>query len=196
MRFAVSLELVGIYCIPVILILLGVLPFQYRFVYLTLMGAFVGLLAYRRGYTLEELGLKGGNIRLDIALNGLLVLVFLSFFSVAYFAGMFGRKFIPESAFFYIFYVLISCPVQEFLYRSYFFALLQKSKCSEMHCVVLCSAIAFSFLHTIYHDVVTLVAVFAAGIAWAFIYAKTKSFYGVCMSHALFGTMTILAGLV
>ncbi|MDK9716249.1 MAG: CPBP family intramembrane metalloprotease [Sulfuritalea sp.] len=196
MFYRLGVEFLAIYILPVVLILFGVLPFEYRFVYLVTICSGTIFLANAKNYSIESLGMSVKNIRLGIKYNLYLSLVFLIFFLICWQLGMIGREFIPQHIGFYLFYVFISCPLQEFTYRSYLFRLLDDFGVRKSIWRVLFNSFAFCFLHAIYEDSLTLVFTFAIGVVWASIYQRTRSVYGVCLSHIVFGTISIAAGLV
>ncbi|MGE4263487.1 MAG: CPBP family glutamic-type intramembrane protease [Desulfovibrio sp.] len=196
MNIRVLVEIFIIYYLPVSLILIGILDFGNRFVYLVLVGLLVIFISKLKRLSFFDLGLRPRSLKADLVLNALLSLIFILFFVSAYCLGLIGRKYVPQDVMFYIFYVFISCPLQEFLYRGYFFSLLNKANIIKSSHRIFLSALSFSYLHSIYLDFFTLVVTFAIGALWSYIYQKTNSIYGVCLSHIVFGTVTILAGLV
>ncbi|PHR22566.1 MAG: hypothetical protein COA36_17670 [Desulfotalea sp.] len=192
----IFLEIFCVYILPVILIFLGVLPFEYRFVYLVIICTVTIFFSRMKGYSSESLGLGVTSLSAGFRYNFYLSLIFVGFFFASWYFDLIGREYIPQSIFFYLFYVFISCPLQEFTYRSYFFRLLDDLKIKKPAIRITLNALAFCFLHAIYGDLLTLVFTLFIGLVWAFIYQKTKCVYGVCLSHIVFGTISIAAGLV
>jgi len=189
-------EIFLIYFLPVILILYDILPFEYRFFYLVTICLTTILLSYTKGYSIQSLGLSRNNLYQGLRYNGIISIIFVFFFFICYWFGLIGREYIPDKLSFYIFYIFISCPLQEFTYRSYHFRLLDNLQITSPFARILFNSITFSFLHAIYRDILTLLFTLAIGILWALIYQKTRSTYGICLSHVIFGTISILAGLV
>ncbi|EKD94594.1 MAG: hypothetical protein ACD_26C00027G0001, partial [uncultured bacterium] len=124
MRQSIPFEIFAIYFMPVILILSGALPFKYRFIYLVIICTCTIFSAIFRKYSLSSLGLSFEGLATGLKYNISLSVIFLLFYTSCWYFDLFGREYIPDSYMFYLFYIFISCPLQEFTYRSYFFKLL------------------------------------------------------------------------
>jgi uncharacterized protein len=196
MKKRILSEIFFVYFLPVNLIVIGVLPFEYRFLYLVIICSFTIYLAYLKKFSIESLGLGKNNLKEGLLYNSYLSVIFVVFFFTCYKFGLIGREFVPDNMYFYLFYVFVSCPLQEFTYRSYFFRLLDELNIRAAIYRVIINAIVFGFLHVIYNDVLTVFFTFAMGLLWGAIYQKTRNVYGICLSHIVFGTISILAGLV
>lgn len=192
-RFVALGLLLGYVAIP-LLIFFGVLPFEHKFVFLVTYGVLVYLVLRCVGAKNAELGLTTKNWQTSLASVLGITLFFVVAALVAY--KLIGARFEPtETLLFYLFYVFISSPVQEFLYRgatSYF----GKTLGLSVWLTVLISAMLYSLVHVIYKDWVLVVATFILGIIWHLIYLKTDNLLGVSISHAIFGALTIFLGLI
>jgi uncharacterized protein len=96
---------------------------------------------------------------------------------------------------FYLFYVLISCPFQEFVYRGYLFpalTILPLGKWARM----MIAAVLYSFVHIIYADTYILCSTLISGLLWNIHYDKYRNLAGVTISHAILGVLTIGLGLI
>ena len=114
---------------------------------------------------------------------------------ILFFTGK-GQRFQPnETAVFYFFYLFISSPVQEFLYRGALKKMLDYLGASETLKLILSTA-AYSFVHIIYRDPLTLFLTFIIGLIWYKCYSKTDNLIGVSMSHAVLGIVTIVTGVI
>lgn len=158
----------------------------------------VVMIAYDRwhGLSLEELGIRRDTLKGSFALNAIAALLLVTFIYITFKAGFIRTPTPPGWKLFFAYYLLISSPSQEFLYRSNFFALARRSGFGGAWLQVVASAITYSFLHIIYKDAITLSATFAAGLLWGWIYHKYPNFWGVAFSHAALGTVAILVGLI
>ena len=96
---------------------------------------------------------------------------------------------------FYLFFIFISSPSQEILYRGYLFNLLSEAGLNRLTSIGL-SSILYSFVHLIYLDIPTLVITLIIGIFWGMNYEKYRNIYGVIFSHSILGSMAILAGII
>lgn len=177
-----------------VLILLGVIPFDAKFYALTIGGTLTYAVFRLLGFSNEELGvtLKSAGRSLLRVLPITVVLIAIAF--VLFFTG--NTRFNPtENWLFYIFYVLISCPVQEFLYRGALTVFGDAIKFPMWGTLILTSVL-YSFVHVIYRDPLTLVFTLAMGVIWFIAYNKARSLVGVSVSHAILGVVTIAAGII
>lgn len=100
-----------------------------------------------------------------------------------------------ETLLFYFFYIFISCPIQEFLYRGVF-GYFENKIFSNKIIIIILSSVCYSFVHIIYKDVLTCVLTFIMGIVWYHFYKKDNNLIGVSISHSILGILTILLGIV
>lgn len=183
-----------IYLILPILILVFPMLFQYKFYILTIVGISIYFILKTNKVSNDLLGIKKENIissikrNLPIIILGIVTIILLRTFNL--------NKYKPtETIPFYTFYIFISCPIQEFLYRSvfgYFDDILIKNK----YITILLSSISYSFIHIIYKDVLTLVLTFLFGLILYYVYQKDKNIFGVAISHIIIGILTIYLGII
>jgi membrane protease YdiL (CAAX protease family) len=183
------------FILPVLLICLDLIPFSWRFYLLVL--AAVAILALARlyrfslvelGFTKQHLGTSLKAIALPTLASALLMLIYYI---------IQGPR-IDNSAYkwtFYIFFVGVSSPVQEFLYRGFLFSIFARAKLNNWS-QILFSALLYSFVHLIYRDLPTLLSTFIIGMFWGYHYAKYRNLYSIIISHSLLGAIAILIGLV
>lgn len=105
------------------------------------------------------------------------------------------NRFIPnETTLFYIFYIFISCPRQEFLYRGVF-GYFEKIK-GHKWLWLITSSICYAFVHIIYKDYLTCIITFIIGLIWYQLYRKDYNLSGVILSHIILGILTISLGII
>jgi membrane protease YdiL (CAAX protease family) len=186
-----SLTIAGIFVLPVILIDTNVVPFHWRFYALALMTLVAIGIAVSR-HSLESLGLTLPRLRSFLAWSvvpsAILIALVLA-------SDLRHRAFTPEHLAFYLFFVFVSAPAQEFLYRSFLFAELRASAIPPK-VIVLLSATLFAFMHIIYRDVVTVALTLVAGLIWATVFHSTRKVGIVAFSHAALGVVAIFAGVI
>lgn len=183
------------FILPATLISLGVIPFDYRFTILILASIF--LVTYIRITSIEikDLGLAPHNT--STAIRAILPLtILLSIPMIIYFAA-YGQRIDNSHVpwYFYIFAILISSPLQEFLYRGYLFHFFSAKGFGRWKRIVL-SSLLYSYVHAIYHDVPTLVMTFVLGILWGLHYEKFRNLWSVSLSHAVLGFVAIATGII
>lgn len=197
-RFA--LELAGIYLLPVLIIKFG-LGSRYFFMHFKEFMAFfvcwsigAGVYAYRCRISLKELGLTRDRLASSLLVN--LVVMLLAATVVVALAGprLLLNPHLPRYAWFPFFYIFLSCPSQEFLYRGLLFPLMERAGIRHGLALVLISTAAYAFLHILFNKPYMVPLTFAIGIAWGIIYWRIRNLWGIMLSHALLGMMTILAG--
>lgn len=190
------LLIVFVYCPPVLLLWIGIIPFRHHFTVLVLFTLLIAILAVIRRYTMRDLGFRKDTLRNSLVWNSLLTIVLAGILYVAFYFHWIREPTIPNWSFFFLFYYFVSSPSQEFLYRSVVFAEMQRAGIESRFWKVAFSSINYSFMHVIYNDMLTLVATLVVGVMWGFIYEKYPNYWGVAFSHAALGTVAILVGLV
>ncbi len=100
---------------------------------------------------------------------------------------------VPSWTLFYIFYVLVSSPSQEFIYRSVIFSEMNRAGIKNPLLQVGLSAVTYCFLHIIYKDWITLAVTFFMGIVWGVIYYRRL--FGA-RDHAIVGVVSIATGII
>ncbi|WP_017651549.1 CPBP family intramembrane glutamic endopeptidase [Fortiea contorta] len=183
------------YILPILVIYLGLVPFSWRFGILIL--AAIVILAIARFYRFSalELGLTKQNLANSlkaIALPSLASALLMFIYHMTQ-----GSR-IDNSAYtwsFYLFFVSVSSPLQEFLYRGFLFGIFERAKLA-IWLQILFSTILYSFVHLIYRDVPTLLSTFIFGLFWGYHYAKYRNLYSIIISHSVLGAIAILLGLV
>lgn len=156
------------------------------------------MLAYDwwQGFGLKELGFRTDTLKGSLLLNTLVSLLLIIFMFLSFKARLIRVPIIPGWDLFFAYYLFISSPSQEFLFRSNLFALMRRNNIGGPVLQIIVSAVTFSFLHIFYKDPLTLVATFTIGLLWSAIYYKYPNFLGVALSHAIVGAAAIKTGLI
>lgn len=184
------------YYVPVLLLWYGVIDFQYRFVVLIVLTVVLIIYSFFRDNSPFELGFRSDNLKESLAINavwGAVIVLSLGFF---YYSGIIRKAPAPSAEWFFPFYVFVSAPAQEFMYRSVLFAELRKAEISSAAAQIAITALTYCFLHIIYNDLITLAATSIMGIVWGLIYVRQNNFFGVAFSHAVLGAISIYIGLI
>ncbi|NEU77083.1 CPBP family intramembrane metalloprotease [Hassallia byssoidea VB512170] len=188
--------IVGVgYILPVLLIYLELVPFSWRFYVLIL--AAVAILAIARLYRFSALELGFTKQHLGSSLKAIALPTLASALLMFIYYIIQGSR-IDNSAYkwtFYLFFVGVSSPVQEFLYRGFLFGIFSRAKLA-IWVQILLSTLLYSFVHLIYRDVPTLLFTFIIGMFWGCHYAKYRNLHSIIISHSLLGAIAILVGLV
>lgn len=184
-----------IYILPVLLVFLEVIPFSWRFYVLIFAAIVVVAIAYLYQFSPVELGFTNHNLKKSLTAITLPTLILTGFMFIYYLTH--GSR-LDNSAYqwlFYLFFVGVSSPIQEFLYRGFLFAIFKREKFATWVQIVF-STLLYSFIHLIYKDIPTLVFTLIIGIIWGWNYAKFRNLYSIIISHSLLGAIAILLGLV
>lgn len=183
-----------LYILPIILIVVGVIPFSYRFVTLGVVGLLITLSAIIKKIPLKQIGFNRQN--LIPALKDIspitLICTILSILYYHFYGARIDNSGIPMH--FYIFYILISAPLQEFLYRSYISYILSELELS--HYFLIISSALYALAHIIYNDIPTVVMSLVIGIYWSYHYARFKNLYSIAFSHIVLGIVAIATGIL
>lgn len=184
-----------LFFLPVILLVSGLVPLSLRWVCLAGVFCISMFIALRHGYSARELGIQMAYLKQSLEANAFFVLLSAALFFFLSGYGLIETDADHPRALFFVFYILISSPLQEFLFRSFLFAEMNRAGIKQPSVQIFVSAAVFSFIHIIYFDVTTALATFAAGIVLAAIYRKYPNLAGVSLAHAAIGTMAIIAGI-
>ena len=186
-------SILAIYILLPILILFNNYLFNIKFYLLTGIGLGIFLLMKVFNISNKELGITKQNLWKSIKRN--LILIALCVIIILIFKLLHVDKYNPnETLYFYIFYIFVSCPIQEFLYRGVFGYFDMNSKYNYLWIIL--SSLCYSFVHIIYKDVLTCVETFIKGIIWYMFYKKDKNLCGVTLSHMVLGVATIVLGII
>ena len=192
--FINTIIIVGLYILPVILIFTGIIPFDYRFITLGIVGLLIILSAILRRVSLSETGFNQPN--LIPAIKNILPITLICACSSIFYYHFYGTR-IDNSGipiYFYAFYILLSAPLQEFLYRSYIFYILSEVNLSRYFLII--SAVLYALAHVIYNDIPTVILSLIIGIYWAYHYIRFKNLYSIAFSHIVLGIVAIATGIL
>lgn len=182
-----------IYIIVPILILFNKYLYDIKFYLLTGIGIFIFLLIKLFKVKNNELGITKVNLFKSIKRN--LILIAICIIIVLILKLLHLDKYNPnETLLFYIFYIFVSCPIQEFLYRGVFGYFDINSKYNYIWIII--SSLCYSFVHIIYKDILTCVLTFIVGIILYIFYKKDKNLCGVILTHMVLGIVTIVLGII
>lgn len=188
-----AFTLVVLLLIP-LLILEGVIPFSWRLHLMVAVGAVFAGWSLVANVSASELGIRTDNISRALRLQLPVCLVVLALLILAPSTGLTGRLAVPSLSFF-SFYVLVSSPVQEFIYRSFLHALAKRADVSRV-VAALIQIVPYVWVHIIYRDLITILFAATVGTVWSLTYQKEPNLIAVSVSHAVIGAATIALGLV
>lgn len=183
------------YALPIFLISFGILPFSSRHIVLVGMGIILVAYAISQGIKPRLLGLRGDNLKSAFGLSLLASLIMVLGVMIGLFFGFLEPISYDSGIAFFIFYVFLSAPLQEFVFRCLMiYEMGRFTKNSWV--IILFSALIYSFAHAMYHSLLIIFITLIAGIIWGYIYVKRPNFWAVVISHAIVGAITIFFGLI
>ncbi|NER20845.1 MAG: CPBP family intramembrane metalloprotease [Symploca sp. SIO1C2] len=183
------------YLLPPIAIVIKLIPFSVRFILLTFIGLLMFFIRPSQGTSNIDLGITRKNFEKSIyAIIPLTLLLGLPMILLS----LVNDPRIDNSElsiYFYLFYVLISCPLQEFAYRGYLFHLLEVLALKKWTRIIIAAAL-YSFVHIIFVDIYIVIATLLVGILWNIHYDRYRNLASVTLSHSILGVLSILFGLI
>ena len=183
-----------LFFLPAALIAAGFIPFTFRLPLLLLSFCLTVLYSVYRGFTFGELGIRADNLGKSLMVNIVLTLLFSALLGLLFYFELIPGPFYPALTVFFPFYLLLSSPMQEFLFRGFVFAEMRAAGVRSAWMLVLFSAFSFSFIHIIYGDWLTLALTFGIGLLWAGIYYWIPNLAGVSLFHGVVGLLAVMAG--
>jgi len=184
------------YCVPPLLIVFRVIAFKYRFLLLIAIALLLSAYSFFSQIPVRSLGIRLDNLRESMKWNLGLSCVFVGLLLAMRSASLIRAPTIPQWNLFFLFYVLIASPAQEFLFRGFLFAEMERVGIKSERWMVVISAVTYCFLHVIYRDLITLGVTLFMGVVWGLIYYKYRNLWAVTCSHAVLGVVSILVGLI
>lgn len=183
-----------IYILLPILIFYNAALFKYKFYILTMAGLLIYILLKVNNINNKDLGIRKKNILKSLKRNIPMILLFIIIIIIFKLFDL--NKYTPtETIFFYLFYIFLSCPIQEFLYRG-IFGYFENTLIKNKYVMFLLSSFCYSFVHIIYKDILTCILTFLFGIVLYLLYRKDYNLLGVSISHIILGILTIYLGIV
>ena len=92
-------------------------------------------------------------------------------------------------------YPLVSVTTQEVMYRLFYYARYRALFGNDAQAAIALNAVLFAFSHIVFQNPTTLVISFLGGLLFAWRYEVTRSFWAVCLEHALWGNLIFTLGL-
>lgn len=188
-------SLVLFYLVPILLLAYGVIPREATHAILVLMSLIMVAYAISKPISARELGFRRDNFRSAMLWQGILTVILVVTLITVRATGLIKPSYFEESVLFYLFYVFVSAPLQEFVFRSLMFRELNIYFKKDWAKLLIAAAI-FSFGHYAYRDPSVLLMTLVAGFFWGLIYLKKPNFWAVAISHAVVGAVTVFLGYV
>ena len=186
--------IICVYFMPPILICIGVIPWNMKFLALVVGLVMLYIVMRILGNTHSDIGIT--RQRTSYSLKTVLPITIALIIAAGLFLLLEKPQFSPtEGIGFYVFYILISCPAQELLFRGILSRMLQELR---LHRVLELSVAAalFGYVHIIYGSVLTVVVMSIVGLFWYRAYQRSSNIIGVTISHVILGVMTIALGII
>jgi len=146
--------------------------------------------------TWQQLGFRSDNLKASLFANAVLSLVIvLITFAIKRHETHRLDEFHAHFDF-YLPYILLYSPAQEFLFRSYLFEEFRARGVISAPLLIGTTSLLYCLIHSISNtwDAVGLTLIM--GLIWGTIYWRKPNFYGVALSHCVIGVVTILLGLI
>ena len=186
--------IVCVYLMLPILICIGVIPWNMKFVALIVGAVMMYILMRILGNTHSDIGIT--RQRTIYSLKTVLPITIALIIAAGLFLLLEKPRFSPtEGIGFYIFYILISCPAQELLFRGILSRMLQELRLHRALELGVAAAL-FGYAHIIYGDMLTVVVMSIVGLFWYRAYQRSSNLIGVTISHVVLGVMTIALGII
>ena len=186
--------IVCVYLMLPILICIGVIPWSMKFATLVVGAVMMYIVTRILGNTHSDIGIT--RQRTIYSLKTVLPITIALIIAAGLFLLLKKPRFSPtEGIGFYVFYILISCPAQELLFRGILSRMLQELRLHRALELGVAAAL-FGYAHIIYGDMLTVVVMSIVGLFWHRAYQRSSNLIGVTISHVILGVMTIALGII
>lgn len=186
--------IVCVYLMLPILICIGVIPWNMKFAALVVGVVAMYIVMRILGNTHSDIGIT--RQRTIYSLRTVLPITIALIIAAGLFLLLEKPRFSPtEGVGFYIFYIFISCPAQELLFRGILSRILQELRLHRTLELGL-AAVLFGYVHIIYGDILTVVIMGIVGLFWYRAYQQSLNVIGVTISHVVLSVMTIALGII
>ena len=186
--------IVCVYLMLPILICIGVIPWSMKFAALVVGVVAMYIVMRILGHTHSDIGIT--RQRTIYSLETVLPITVALIIAAGLFLLLEKPRFSPtEGIGFYVFYILISCPAQELLFRGILSRILQELRLHRLLELGVAAAL-FGYVHIIYGDMLTVVVMSIVGLFWYQAYQQSLNVIGVTISHVVLGVMTIGLGII
>ncbi len=185
-----------IYSLPPTLITVRIIPYEYRYESMLILIIAVLFFALKKGFSLHELGIRQDNIKPALLLQLAIGLIVITFIIMIVNSGQIRNLAPPQSPWFYIMYLFLSGPVQEFIYRSVVFAKMDRHTYLLPWQKIALASLNFAWLHAIYLDWIILSVSLLMGIVWSGSYYYKPNYWAISLGHAIIGFTAIWLGLI
>jgi membrane protease YdiL (CAAX protease family) len=88
----------------------------------------------------------------------------------------------------FVYYVLLSAPLQEIIFRGFYIARLEKVEKNKKHLIFISSAV-FAAIHIPFHSIIITSACLALGMILGWHFLKHRNIYAVIFMHAIVGVL-------
>ena len=186
--------IVCVYLTLPILICIGIIPWSMKFAALVVGAVMMYIVMRILGHTHSDIGIT--RQRTIYSLKTVLPITIILIIAAGLFLLLGKPRFSPaEGIGFYVFYILISCPAQELLFRGILSRILQELRLHRVLELGVAAAL-FGYVHIIYGDILTVVIMGIVGLFWYRAYQRSSNLIGVTVSHVVLGVMTIALGII
>ncbi|HNT28711.1 MAG TPA: CPBP family intramembrane metalloprotease [bacterium] len=200
LRFA--LELTLIYLLPVIALKLLFPGREFSRHFKEIMAFFVcwsaaaGYYAHRRGFSWKDMGFTAQGLPRSLLYNLLLMAIAAGVIVLIAGPRLFDAPRMPRAThWFPLFYIFLSCPAQEFLYRGLLFGLMERAGLRHPALLILLTAATYASMHILFHKPLIVPLTFAIGLVWGALYWRVRNLWGLIAAHIALGFLSMAAGL-
>ena len=183
------------YLIPILMLSFGYIPFEARHIVLFVMGLVLMAYAISKGIKAKELGFRRDNLKVALLKNLLYSMILVLLMYIFWQVGFLESVHYEGTFLFLVFYILVSVPIQEFIFRSLMIYEI-KIFTDNKYALIGISSVMFSLMHVMYHSWQILVITLIAGIIWGITYLKWPNFWGVVLSHIIVGVAAVFVGII
>ena len=188
-------QILVIFLSPVALLYFGILPYNFRFILLTISALFIYGIIEHEHWTHKEMGLRMDNFKeafpfyLVFTILGICALLFVD--HAVNLPDIDSRISLIRS---WAFFIPISF-FQEFGFRSFLVPRLKEIFKNNYIAIIFINTVLFTLIHVIYPNLgIGLPVAFVAGIFFTWLYLKYPNLLLITISHSILNIIAVLLG--
>lgn len=185
-------ELLTLYLIIPLLIVFNVVELRFRWLLFAIIFLYVGRMLWIIKPSLSDLGINNYSSKRILFLCSSYSIVILLVCLILYFRDILSGSSLLFYLIVLIIYPIVSAPIQEVFFRSYFFH--RYSELTHPYILGVLNILLFAFYHKIYGDWLAVWLSLVGGLILTLLYIIKRNFFWNWIIHGMLGVLVFVTG--